>query len=114
MKKMIPVLIAAALVAIVGCKEDTTLRWRNASGGQTATDIKWVPTTGNEISYSETLTADGEVTEYKTIDEDSRSGQGECNLGGTPGFIEYGGASTGIKLSEGSSETYEIQSVAKK
>lgn len=113
MKKLFYLLIAVVAVGMFACSDDKTeLRWENRSGGLEAKDIKWVPANGNDlVDFERTLTADGDQTEWKEISD--RSGTGICDLGGTEGTIETEDGQS-IRLSNGSSETYEIRSVAKK
>jgi hypothetical protein len=111
MKKMILVLIAAALVAMIGCKEETTLKWNNQSN-ETASEITWVADGGDDVSWGSETVADNATSSSKEIKD--RSGVGQCHLSGDSAGVvqdivwDQVNSYTAISLSEGSSETYTI------
>jgi hypothetical protein len=112
MKKTLIFMAALTVIGMLACSEETTLRWKKQTGDNTNTvdAIVWVTSSGNNTSWSDELVNVGKHTAFKEIDDNSRDGWGEANFNGVPGDIN--GASP-IHLSKGSSETYEINTVAK-
>ena len=113
MKKLFLLFIAMVVVGMIGCaQENTELRWDNQnSTGDTVRDITWLGATGNE-TWNETVAVSYQSS-FKEVD--SIYGQGECYIYDSDRWVVADiNNGEGIKLSDGSSNTYTINQVAKK
>jgi len=99
---------------VIGCAQEAAdLRWNNATT-DSAQDIKWVSYDDEpDVEWNETLSSEGEKTAFKEVT--GLNGNGECNLGGAAGEIEYDlYQNRNYQLSAGSSETLDIFAVSAK
>ena len=113
------IIFLAALVpfVMVGCGNDTELKWKNELGSSVE-DIKWVKS--GETSNNPDQTWDGTLantaaTDYKKVE--ALTGEGYCLAGGSEQLIQYDDGNTlqsQKSLTEGSSESITINQVTAK
>ncbi len=124
MKKFTVILIMIAGAFLVGCFGDNgddfksaNLNYKNNDTSGTAfTEIRWTANgVANQSWSGETLSAQGQTTTTKAVTEET--GISECNADGAPAILEYNtgaGAGQALTLSDGTTNTFIIESFAKK
>jgi len=120
MKKSVIILFMTAMVCfvMVGCGNDTELRWKNDSSSAVNT-IQWMNSGDVDQTWNDTTAlSDGSTNDFKKVEK--LNGEGQCLSGDVVG----GGALSDIhvngtndsyaELAEGESQTLTISGLAKK